>query len=109
MTRELTAVPFRKTACTPKPAPAPLTLHRVFWLFLIAGVLGDFIEVAFCLLTQGEFLSRSSLLYGPFSIVWGLGAVLFTLVFHRMNKGSIKYSSRFMESGMCLYSVTPFA
>ena len=75
MTKERTAFLSKE-----KPRSAmeetPLTLYRVFWVFLIAGVAGDFIEVAFWLLTRGELTSRSSLLYGPFSIVWGAGAVL---------------------------------
>ena len=66
----------------------PLTVYRVFWLFLIAGVVGDLIEVVFWLVTRGELISRSSLLYGPFSLVWGLAAVLLTLVFHRMDDQS---------------------
>ncbi len=66
-------------------AAKPLTGYRIFWLFLIAGVVGDLIEVVFWLITRGELISRSSLLYGPFSLVWGLGAVLLTLAFHHMD------------------------
>lgn len=66
----------------------PLTLYWIFWLFLIAGVAGDLVEVVFWLVTRGELTSRSSLLYGQFSIVWGAGAVLLTLVFHRMDQRS---------------------
>lgn len=69
-------------------AAKALTPYRVFWLFLIAGVAGDFIEVAFWLLTRGELISRSSLVYGPFSLVWALGAVLLTLAFYRMDDQS---------------------
>lgn len=32
----------------------PLTVYRVFWLFLIAGVVGDLIEVVFWLVTRGD-------------------------------------------------------
>ena len=67
---------------------APLTLYWVFWLFLIAGVAGDLVEIVFWLGTRGELTSRSSLIYGQFSIVWGAGAVLLTLVFHRMDSRS---------------------
>lgn len=67
---------------------APLTLYWVFWLFLIAGVAGDLVEIVFWLVTRGELTSRSSLIYGQFSIVWGAGAVLLTLVFHRMDSRS---------------------
>ena len=66
---------------------APLTLYWVFWLFLIAGVAGDLVEIVFWLVTRGELTSRSSLIYGQFSIVWGAGAVLLTLVFHRCGCG----------------------
>lgn len=77
----------------------PLTAYRVFWLFLIAGFVGDLIEVAFWLLTRGELISRSSLVWGPFSLVWGLGAVLLTLAFHRMDDQS---SARIFMAGTIL-------
>lgn len=88
MTREMIAVRPGSggTEAVAEPVQARrLTFYRVFWLFLIAGVAGDFIEVVFWLVTRGELISRSSLLYGPFSVVWALGAVLLTLVFHRMD------------------------
>ena len=77
----------------------PLTAYRVFWLFLIAGFVGDLIEVAFWLLTRGELISRSSLVWGPFSLVWGLGAVLLPLAFHRMDDQS---SARIFMAGTIL-------
>lgn len=87
MTKETVAEVSRSQAREEAKAAAdkPLTVYRVFWLFLIAGVAGDFIEVAFWLATRGELISRSSLVYGPFSVVWGLGAVLLTVAFHRMD------------------------
>ena len=90
MTREAALEASRGRVCEEARASAakPLTLYRVFWLFLIAGVAGDFIEVVFWLATRGELISRSSLVYGPFSLVWGLGAVLLTLAFHRMDDQS---------------------
>ncbi len=69
-----------------------LTLYRLFWLFVLASFLGDLAETAFWLITRGELTSRSSLLYGPFSLVWGCAVVLLTLVFHKVddqNPGSI--------------------
>jgi len=93
MTREDVAVMEKsQTGEEAKAAAAkPLTAYRVFWLFLIAGFAGDFIEVVFWLVTRGELISRSSLVYGPFSLVWGLAAVLLTLVFHRMDdQGAVR-------------------
>lgn len=88
MTRDTIAAPPKEKACTAGAPHAPLNIYWVFWLFLIAGFLGDLVEVVFWLVTRGELISRSSLLYGPFSIVWGAGAVLLTLVFHGMDDQS---------------------
>ena len=87
MTRESVMAAARSQAKEEVKAAAanPLTVYRVFWLFLIAGFAGDLIEVVFWWVTRGELISRSSLLYGPFSLVWGLAAVLLTLVFRRMD------------------------
>lgn len=63
-------------------AAAPLTPYRLFWLFALAALLGDGIEVVFWLVTRGQLTSRSSLVMGPFSLVWGVGAVLFTVILH---------------------------
>lgn len=88
MTREITADAAGRAGEETGPSSAPLTAYRVVWLFLIAGFAGDLVEVAFWLVTRGELTSRSSLLYGAFSVVWGLAAVLLTLVFHRMDDRS---------------------
>ena len=82
MTKD-TAAPKAKAAAQAAEVQAEgLSVYRVFWLFLMASFLGDLIEVVFWLVTRGELISRSSLVYGPFSLVWGFGAVLLTLVFH---------------------------
>ena len=51
---------------------------RLFWLFFIGAFLGDIVETLFCRVTAGVWMSRSSLVWGPFSIVWGLAIALFT-------------------------------
>lgn len=58
--------------------------YKIFWIFLMGGFFGAVIEIIFCKITTGEWISRSSLLYGQFSIVWGLGIVAFTVTFHRL-------------------------
>lgn len=52
-------------------------------LFFIGAFLGDIVETIFCYMTAGELMSRSSVVYGPFSIVWGLGCVMLTAVLYR--------------------------
>lgn len=62
-----------------------LCFDKLFWVFLISSVLGAGIEMAFCRVTGGVWMNRSSLLYGPFSVVWGLGAVVLTVALQRMS------------------------
>lgn len=56
-----------------------LCWDKLIWVFLVSALIGDLIEMAFCRLTGGVWMSRSSVLYGPFSIVWGMGAVVLTV------------------------------
>lgn len=57
--------------------------YKLFWLFLIGCVLGDFVETIFCRITTGIWMSRSSLVWGPFSIVWGFAIVLATVLLYK--------------------------
>lgn len=57
--------------------------YKLFWLFLIGCVLGDFVETIFCRITTGVWMSRSSLVWGPFSIVWGFAIVLATVLLYK--------------------------
>ena len=54
------------------------SVYKLISLFFIGAFLGDIIETIFCYVTAGVLMSRSSVVYGPFSIVWGLGCVLLT-------------------------------
>lgn len=68
-----------------------LNLSKLFWVFLICSLLGDWIETIFVWATSGVLMSRSSVLYGTFSIVWGLGAVLLTVVLLPLAKKGDRY------------------
>ena len=57
--------------------------YKLFWLLLIGAVLGDFTETIFCRLTAGVWMSRSSLVWGPFSIVWGLAIAIATALLYK--------------------------
>ena len=57
--------------------------YKVFLLFFIGSLLGDIIETIFCRLKMGVWMSRSSLVWGPFSIVWGFAFAGVTLLLYR--------------------------
>ncbi len=56
---------------------------QVFWLFVIGAFAGDLVETLFCRITAGVWMSRSSLVWGPFSVVWGLAIALVTVLLYR--------------------------
>ena len=68
-----------------------ICMDKIIWLFLISALLGDIIETFYCRIVGGVWMSRSSVLYGPFSIVWGLGAVVLTLVLCRFAHKADRY------------------
>lgn len=67
------------------------SFYKLVSLFFIGAFLGDITETIFCLLTTGILMSRSSVVYGPFSIVWGLGCALLTLFLYRYRNKSDRY------------------
>lgn len=67
------------------------SFYKLVSLFFIGAFLGDITETIFCLITTGRLMSRSSVVYGPFSIVWGLGCALLTAVLYRIRERSDSY------------------
>ena len=61
----------------------------VFWLFVICCVIGLFGETLVSYPIDGIWKNRSGLIWGPFSPIYGLGGVLFTLVLNKYWKCSI--------------------
>ena len=70
---------------------AGIGFYKLFWLFLIGAFVGDLIETVFVWGTSGVLMSRSSLLYGPFSVVWVLGAAILTVVLRGLMDKSDRY------------------
>jgi uncharacterized membrane protein len=66
--------------------------YKLFLLFFIGAFLGDIIETFFCRATAGVWMSRSSVVWGPFSIVWGIGIAGITALLYRYRN----YSDRFL-------------
>ena len=66
-------------AARPEPtttAEKTMSFSDLVWLFVVGAFLGDVVETIFCRVTAGVWMSRSSLVWGPFSVVWGLALVL---------------------------------
>lgn len=62
--------------------------YKLALLFMIGAFLGDLAETVFCRLTAGVWMSRSSVVWGPFSIVWGLAIASATKMLYNYRERS---------------------
>ncbi|KFI91892.1 putative ABC transporter permease [Bifidobacterium stellenboschense] len=66
-----------------------LDFFNIFWLFTVACVFGLAIETVYHFaMYHGELQDRAGLLWGPFSPIYGCGAVLVTVALNRLWKSN---------------------
>lgn len=73
----------------PEGAEAPfafgLCYSKLFWIFMIGNVVGFVLETLYALVVPPHlFELRVSVVFGPFILVYGFGAVAITLVLYKM-------------------------
>ena len=96
-------------AARPEPttsAEKALSFSDLLWLFLIGAFLGDVVETIFCRVTAGVWMSRSSVVWGPFSVVWGLALVLAAVL---LRGGKDRSESRIFWFGVILGGAYEYA
>ena len=64
------------------------SFYKLVLLFIIGSFLGDIIETIFCRITMGYWMSRSSLVWGPFSVIWGMALAFVTLFLYKYKDSS---------------------
>lgn len=65
--------------------------HKIVWIFFLGAFLGDITETIFCWATTGQIMSRSSVVYGAFSLVWGIGVAGITMLLYRYRNKEDRY------------------
>ena len=54
-----------------------VTYCNMFWLFMFGNVLGVLLEGTWCRLIFGHWETHVATIWGPFSLIYGVGAVMF--------------------------------
>lgn len=67
------------------------SFYKVFWIFMLGAFLGDLAETVFCRYSMGRWMSRSSVVYGAFSLVWGFGVAGITVLLYRYRNFEDRY------------------
>ena len=57
----------------------------IFWIFVLASIIGYILEMTNVLLKKGYFETRQGLIYGPFIQVYGIGAIVYYMVFKKVH------------------------
>ncbi len=64
------------------------SFYKLFWVFFIGCFAGVVVERLWCLVRTGTIEPRVGLIYGPFNLVYGIGAWALTMALYPMRKRS---------------------
>lgn len=66
--------------------------YKLFLICFIGSFAGVIIELLWCLIRNGYIESRSGLVWGPFNLLYGLGAAALTVALYKFRNRSILFS-----------------
>lgn len=69
-----------------------MSLYKLFWVFFIGCFLGVVVERVWCFVRYGLYEPRVGLIYGPFNLVYGLGAWALTAALYPFRNRSKVFS-----------------
>ena len=63
---------------------------KILIYFIVYSIIGFFLETVFAIFTKGTFESRQSFLYGPFCMVYGIGAICLIFTLNKYKNNTLK-------------------
>lgn len=68
-----------------------INFFNIFWIFTVGMFVGDVVETVYHYMIEvpGEFQVRAGLLWGPFSPIYGFGALILTFALNRFYKANV--------------------
>ncbi len=82
-----------------------LNFYKLFLIFFAGSFAGVLVELLWCLLRNGYLESRAGLVYGPFNLLYGAGAVALTLALYQFRN---RNSSISFLGGLLVGSVVEY-
>lgn len=82
-----------------------INFYKMFLVCFIGSFVGVIIEMLWCLIKNGYIESRAGLVYGPFNLLYGVGAVCLTLTLYQYRNRS---SSISFLGGMIVGSIVEY-
>ena len=61
-------------------------INKIFLIFMIGSIIGYIVEMIVALVQEGHLESRQGVIYGPFTPIYGVGIVIYYLVFQKIKK-----------------------
>lgn len=82
-----------------------LNIYKLLMIGYMGSFVGVVVEMLWCLLTRGYIESRAGLVYGPFNLLYGAGAIAMTLALYGFrNKGRWRsFFGGFLVGGVVEY------
>ena len=71
---------------------AGINFYKIALICISGSFAGVVVELLWCLLRNGYIESRAGLVYGPFNLLYGAGAVALTLILYRYRNRSTAFS-----------------
>lgn len=87
-----------------------MTFYKLFWVFFIGCFAGVVLETIYCLIQRGHYESRVGLIYGPFNLVYGIGALCLSGALYRFrNRGRVfSFAGGFVVGSVVEYACSWF-